>query len=114
MIARFHLSHESRGDGSHTGSGCPSGLNAFKGGHPRFEHRNRRVREAGIDIAGQLVLEPRLAFLSGVVDMALSQKERFRRLAKARPEGAVVNQAGFGVENTGGRRRFHHDRAPEE
>lgn len=114
MIARFHLTHEGRCNGSHTGSGCPRRFNAFKGSHPRFEHRHRRVRKAGINIARQFVLEPRLTFLGGVIDMALSEKERFRRLAKARPEGSVMNQAGFGMERTGGGRRSHHDRAPEE
>ncbi|CUU13757.1 Deoxycytidine triphosphate deaminase EC 35413 CDS [Bradyrhizobium sp.] len=67
-----------------------------------------RVGIARIDEAGVLALEPRLALLGAVVDVALGQEQRLRRLAILRAQGAGMDQSGFGTVLRGGRRGLRH------
>ena len=108
MIAGLERREDRRGDRGHAGRGRARGFGAFELDHAALEHRDRRIREARIDEAGILALEARLALLGGVVDVALGQEQRLRRLAELRAQGAGMDQAGFGTVWRGGRRGLRH------
>src|SRR5262249_10779274 len=64
--------------------------------------RDRRVGIARVDVAGVLALEPRLAQLGGLVDIALGEKQTFRCLAEFGTQRAGMHQPGFGTIAGGG------------
>src|SRR4029079_17352955 len=65
--------------------------------HAALEHRDRGIGIPRIDETGILTLETRLALLCAVVDIALGEKQRFRRLAELRAQGPAMDKAGFGT-----------------
>ena len=77
-------------------------LRAFKLGHALLEHGDCRIGVARVDEAGVVALEPRLALLGGIVDIALRQKQRLGRLGKLRAQCSGMNQPGLRAISGGG------------
>ena len=71
MVAGFQRRHHRRGHRRHAGRGRAARSGTFERGHPRLQHRDRRIGEAGILEARILVEEARLGLLGAVVDMPL-------------------------------------------
>jgi hypothetical protein len=59
MVACAHLAHHRERDRGHAGGGCARCLGALEFGHPALEHRDSRIGEARILVAGILALEAR-------------------------------------------------------
>jgi hypothetical protein len=110
VVAGPHLPHQRRGDRRHAAGGRAGGFGALEGGHARLEHRHRGVGEPRIDEARVLALEARRAFLGGVVDEALGEKQRLGGLAELGADLAGVDEAGFRA--VAGRIRRGHVRPP--
>ncbi len=98
VVAGLDLAHHGRRHGRHAGRRGAGVLGAFEQRHALLEHPHGGVREARVDEAGVLALEARLGGLGGLVDEALRQEQRFRRLAEGRAQGAAVDEAGGGAE----------------
>src|SRR6185369_1234840 len=81
----------------HAGRGRARGFRALEFDHAALEHINRRIGIARIDKAGFMALEPGLALLRAVVDVALGEEQRLRRLAELRAQRAAMDEAGFGT-----------------
>src|SRR5215470_2107652 len=107
MIARLQRRQHRGGDGGHAGRGRAAGFGALELDYALLEHPDRRVGIARVDVAGVLALEPRLAQLGGFVDVALGEKQPFRRLAELRAQRAGMHQAGFGAIAGGGLKLRH-------
>ena len=97
MIARFQRRENGGRHRRHSGCSRAAGFGTLEFDHAPFEHRNRRVGIARIDVAGVFALEARLAQLGGVVDITLGEKQRLGRFAEFRAQGPGVNQAGLGA-----------------
>ena len=107
VIASAHLAHQRGVDRRHAGRGRARGFRAFQERHALLEHRDGRIREPRILIAGLLVLEAALGLQRVVVDVALRQVERLGRLAELRAQRASVHEAGFGAVFLRCRRSHH-------
>ena len=79
------------------GRGGACGLGALELGDALLEHRHGRIGEARILVAGVLALEASLRLRGIVVDVALGEEQRLRRLAELRAQDAGLDQAGFGA-----------------
>src|SRR5690606_7567883 len=80
----------------HAGRRRACRLGAFQQPHTLFEHRDGWIGKARIDEPGLVASEAGLGLLSGVVDVALGEKERLGCLAKLRPELSAVDEERFG------------------
>ncbi len=98
MVARLDLPHQRGRHGGHAGGRGARVLGAFEQRHALLEHPHGGVREARVDEPGILALEASLGGLGRVVDEALRQEERLRRLAEGRADGAAMDEAGGGAE----------------
>ena len=114
VVARLELAHERGGDGGHAARGRARRLGAFEQRHPLLEHRHGRIGEARIDEARILALEARLRELHRVVEIALGEKERFRRLLEARAQRPAMDQLRRGPQRLGiaGFARARHRSSP--
>jgi len=95
------LAHERGGDRRHPARGRARGLGAFEQRHASLEHCDRRVGEARIDKARSVAFEARLGDLHRVVEIALGEKERFRRLVETRSHRTAVDQLSRWPERLG-------------
>src|SRR5262249_31606105 len=76
-------------------------------GDALLEHAHGGVGEARILVARLLVLKALLRAHRALVDVALGEKQRLRRLAELRAQNAGMHQLGLGtVASLGG--RGHH------
>ena len=114
VVARLELAHQRGGDRGHAACGRPRRLRALDERHPSLEHRNRRVGKARIDEARIVALEARLGDLHRVVEIALGEKQRFRRLFEPRPQRPAVDQLGRRPQRLGvaGFARARHRSSP--
>ena len=92
VVARLELAHQGGGDRGHAARGGARRLGAFEQRHPPLEHRHGRVGEARIDEARIVALEARLGELHRVVEIALGEKKRFRRLFEPRSQRPAVDE----------------------
>ena len=92
VVARLELAHERGRDRRHAARRRPRRLGALEQRHPLLEHRYGRIGEARIDEARIVALEARLGQLHRVVEIALGEEERFRRLFEPRSQRAAVDQ----------------------
>ena len=112
MIAGLELAEQRDRHRRHAGRGRARGLRAFERGHALLEHRNRRIGEARILIAGRFALETRLGGRGILVDITLREKQRFGGFPKRRAQRAGMNQPRFRAPGVGalcavGGRRHH-------
>ncbi len=101
MVARLELAHERGGDGGHAARRRARRLGAFEQRHPLLEHRDRRIGEARIDEARIVALEARLRELHRVVEIALGEKESFRRLLEGGAQRSAMDQLRRGPQRLG-------------
>ncbi len=97
MVARPHLAHQRGGDGGHPGRGRARGRRPFERAHALLEHVHGGIGEAGILVARLLVLEASLRAQRAVVDVALGEEQRLRRLAELRAQDAGMHELGLGA-----------------
>ena len=95
MVAGAHLSHQRERDRGHSGCGGARGLGALELRNTLLEHRNSRIGEPRVLVAGVFALEAGFCLRRIFVDIALGQKQRFRGLAELRAQCAGVHQTGF-------------------
>jgi hypothetical protein len=98
VVAGAQLSQERGRHRRHAGRGGARRLGALERCHARLEHADRRVREAGVDVAFVLALEARLALLRRLVDVPLSEEERLGGLAEIGAEGAGMDEPRLELE----------------
>ena len=97
MVAGLDLAHHRERDRGHAGRDRARGFRALEFGDALLEHVHGRIGEARILVAGVLALEAGLGLRGIVVDVALGEEQRLRRLAELRAQDAGLNQAGFGA-----------------
>ena len=97
MVAGLDLAHHRERHRGHAGRDRARRFRALEFGHALLEHVHGRIGETRILVAGVLALEAGLRLRGIVVDVALGEKQRLRRLAELRAQDAGLNQAGFGA-----------------
>src|SRR4029078_3711333 len=96
MIAGLELSDQRRRHRRHTGGRRTRRFGALEGGHAALAHRDRRIREARIEVTWLFALEACLALLGAVVDKTLGEEQRFGSFAELRAQLPAVNEFGLG------------------
>ena len=94
MVAGLQAAQDRRRHGRHARCHCAGVFRTFQRAHALLEHVDGRVGVARIDEAGLLALEARLGGFGGLVDIALRQVDRFRRLAVLGAQRARMHELG--------------------
>ena len=97
VVAGLDLAHQRERHRRHPGRGRARILGALEIRHAGLEHAHGRIGEARILEARNLALEARLRLRRIVVDVALGEKQRFRRLVELRAQDSGLDEVRLGA-----------------
>ena len=97
MVAGLDLTDHGRRDRGHAACRRAGGLRPFERGHALLEGIDGGIGVPAVAVARLLVQEAPFGALGALVDEALGQEQRFRRLAEGRAIMALMDKAGFEV-----------------